>query len=608
MTRKLALVLALAATAATTAMGAAIHDAAAQGDLAAVQRLVKADPSCLAARNDRGRTPLHVACFEGKTDVAAFLLDKGVPIGQRDTAYQLTPLHFAAWRGHLDVARLLLQRGADLHAREMDNETALFYAASEGHRPMTEFLIARGADMNDTLSRVGNTVVSLALERRKPEMVKFLAGRGATMRMLPNGHYPAGWTLLHTAAWECGKELIDLLAERGVPIDQRTNDGRTPLHNACAQGNVEGARALVARGADVNARTDGGATPLFFAVSRGNAALASLLLDAGAPAGGRDSASGLTLLHYAAIKGYGDIAGLLLDRNASADAKDGAGKTPLDHAIRYGQASCESLLRAKGFKASGKGKRPAEVRPAGVPLKTGQATVWYLGHSGWAVRTANHLLVFDYFKGDRPSDSPCLANGSITPAELKGTTAIVFASHSHGDHYMPAVFDWRKDVPDLTYVMGFAPRDKEGFIQLANRETRGVEGAEVTAIESNDSGQGFLVKVDGVTILHPGDHANRNRDLSGNYAPEIDFLASKAGPVDVMFVPVTGCNFGDVVAVRAGDYYAIRTMKPKAVFPMHGGVGGPQYAEFAGLARKEGITDSIHVAEFAGDRWALKLH
>lgn len=578
-----------------------IHDAAVMGDLEAVKRLVKADPSLLNAVDDRGRTPLHRACFGGSAEVVRYLLDQGAPVGQRDTSYQLSPLHFAAWNGHVEVAKLLLSRGADLNARERDNETALFYAAAEGHAPMAEYLLSRGADLNDTLSRVGNTVVSLALDRRKPEMVRLLIEKGASVRMHPRGEYPANWTLMHTAAWEGGKEFIEFLASHGVPIDRKTTGGRTPLHNACMQGNIEGAKALAALGADVNAIMDDGAVPLFFAISRGNFPLASFLIESGAISLESNRANGMTLLHYAATKGYSDVAGLLVDKGANVKAKDGRGRTALDCAIQYGQAACAALLKSRGSRISKSG----EAGPK--PPKRGQAVVYYLGHSGWAVRTSGHLLVFDYFKGDRPSDNPCLANGTICPEELKDLKVISFTSHVHGDHYMPAIFDWRKDLADITYVTGFAPQGKEGYIQLADRETRVVGGLEITTIWSNDTGQGFLVKVDGISILHPGDHANRNRDLSGNYAPEIDFLAAKSGTVDIMFVPVTGCNFGDVVAVRTGAYYAIGKLRPKAVFPMHGGEGGQQYREFAELARKEGIKTPIYAAEFAGDKWVLKL-
>ena len=43
----------------------------------------------------------------------------------------------------------------------------------------------------------------------------------------------------------------------------------------------------------------------------------------------------------------------------------------------------------------------------GEPLAAGQAVVWYLGHSGWVVKTQNHLLIFDYWKQDvSPTSRP----------------------------------------------------------------------------------------------------------------------------------------------------------------------------------------------------------
>ncbi|MDQ7797599.1 MAG: ankyrin repeat domain-containing protein [Candidatus Edwardsbacteria bacterium] len=582
-----------------------IQTAIQAGDLTAVKKIVEKDKTTIKVPNARGRLPLHTACFEGKLDIVKYLLKKGSSVAERDTSYQLTPLHFAAWNGHVDVAKYLLSKKADLNARESDNETPLYYAAALGRLPMIEFLVSRGADVNDTLSRVGNTVVSLAMERRQAEAVKLLISLGASTKLSPKSQYPPNWTLMHTAAWEGGKDLIYLLADHKTPVDQKSIDGRTPLHNACSQGNINGAKALLARGADVNASASNGGEPLSLAVSRGFAELTDILIKSGADVQWVDSSSRRTLLHCAVIKGYGDIAGLLIEKGVVVNAKDRDGKTALDYAAQYGQIACTTLLKTKGAKGNKQAEKEGKIAPISKTLKNGEAVVWYLGHSGWAVRTSGHLMVFDYFKGDRQSDNPGLANGSIAPAELNGLKVIVFASHVHADHYMPAIFDWRKDLNDITYVMGFSPRDREGFVQLAAHESRSIGGAEVTAIESNDSGQGFLVTVDGVTVCHPGDHANRKRDFSEPYKEEIDFMAGLNRPVDVLFTPVTGCNFGDVVAVRMGALYAIEKLRPRAVFPMHAGDGGQAYREFAREARKEGIKVPVNCPDFSGDRFEI---
>ena len=90
----------------------------------------------------------------------------------------------------------------------------------------------------------------------------------------------------------------------------------------------------------------------------------------------------------------------------------------------------------------------------------------------------------------------------------------------------------------------------------------------VTTFPASDAGVGFLVEVDGVRILHAGDHANSTRDLSGPFMPEIDYLASLGGPApDLAFLPVSGCRFGDQVAVRMGVEKALAALKPGGVLP-----------------------------------------
>jgi len=58
------------------------------------------------------------ACEYGRTDVVAFLLDRGVAIGDRLRPHGQTGLHWAAHGGHLDVVTLLLARHAPLDLRD----------------------------------------------------------------------------------------------------------------------------------------------------------------------------------------------------------------------------------------------------------------------------------------------------------------------------------------------------------------------------------------------------------------------------------------------------------------------------------------------------------
>jgi ankyrin repeat protein/L-ascorbate metabolism protein UlaG (beta-lactamase superfamily) len=584
-----------------------IHDAATKGNLEAVKALLEKDPSLLNAPNsdEQGRAPIHLASLNNHADVVDFLLSKGAKVNLKESTYQLTPLHMAAWKGNTDVMRLLLDKGADLGAREKDNETPLFYAAVSKNLDAVKLLVSKGAKVDDRESNAGNTTLSLAIERTGDfEVSRYLIEHGAD----PLFKQERGVTLLHEACWRGKKDLIDLLINKGVPVDARTEDGVTPLQLACRAGNLEAVDALISKGADVNGRAQDGFFPLYAAVNHGYKDIVSGLLRAGANVDERREDTGRTPLHYAAMRGYGEIASALIEKGADTGVKDKAGRTPLFYAEKYGQQRVARILK-KGNGGNGVAVKPLNGSPLLTKkLQAGDAIVADLEHSGWAVKTQNHFLIFDYVKPGNLPDEPFLSIGAINPSEIKDQNVIVFASHAHGDHYNPAIFDWKKDIPSINYVIGFEPQDKEGYAYIPPRVTQRIDGVEVTPIQSNGGGEGFFVVADGVRIWHPGDHANGTRDVSGPFPDEIDFLAERGMKADLVFTPVTGCEFGDRESVRKGAFYTIEKLSPRVIFPMHAGRAEQQYMDFAVAAREAGIRNLIRCAENPGDYFLVKAN
>ena len=241
-------------------------------------------------------------------------------------------------------------------------------------------------------------------------------------------------------------------------------------------------------------------------------------------------------------------------------------------------------------------------------LEQGQAITWYLGHSGWAIKTQNHFLVFDYCKGDNGPDELCLPNGHINPEEIKDLNVGVFISHSHGDHFDPSVFEWKKNVKNINFITGFKT-DKAAdsdYVLMEGRQKQKIGDMKVLTIESNDSGVGFFVIVDGIKIFHSGDHANRKQDFSGPFAKEINYLAEHNLKPDFFFAPISGCGFGDIVAVKKGVYYTIKKLSPKIVFPMHAIRNECRYKEFADEAKDANLDANMCCAENRGDRFIFK--
>jgi ankyrin repeat protein/L-ascorbate metabolism protein UlaG (beta-lactamase superfamily) len=577
-----------------------IHQAVAAGDSARVASLLRANAGLVRAANEdpSADLPLHVAARTGHVGIARLLLDAGADVDGPDSD-ESTPLDVAAVGRQREMARLLLDRGANVSHRDHNGSCALSFAVSGGDTAIVRMLLRAGADLN-YVSPQGATLLHIAGSRGRLDVVDLLLARGGDINR-GNG---TGQTPLHWATRSGDSTRVAGLVARGARVNAPDSSGSTPLGWAIEFGKVHSAAALLAAGADPNAAVGQNPTPLLLSVWRAqpaitrlllahgadpnlpgqggravltdavvlrNAEFVALLLEAGAHATATDGIDSLTLLHRVAISGRADLARVLLEHGANASARDRSGATPLDLAVRYRNRSVANLLVARH--APGPGWRNADERAlAGARgLADGQAAIWFLGHSAWGIKTRNHFLVFDYTPDDPPADEPSLCNGFIAPEELKNERVTVFVSHDHADHFDPRIFGWRGLLPQATYVLGFRADTLPAHVFMGPRETREVDGMKVTTIRANDTGVGFVVEVDGLVLFHAGDHANRNRDLSGDFTPEIEFLKARGVKPDIAMLPVTGCGFGDHVAVESGVEYAIGELRPALFLPMHGG-------------------------------------
>jgi len=211
----------------------------------------------------------------------------------------------------------------------------------------------------------------------------------------------------------------------------------------------------------------------------------------------------------------------------------------------------------------------------------GGAIVWYLGHCGYAVRTQNYLLIFDYQEsrdGRQPKSwpaQPSLAAGWIDPRETKDMKVRVFVSHSHEDHYDPVIFTWRTVIPDIAYYFGWKAADDSSYNYLVGPRAELKSGSlEIATINSHHSGVpevAWLVRVDGLVIYHNGDC--RPDDPSAEH----DFLKTKTDAIDLAFVfPVY--EEGQKYTIQNVDFFT--KFRVRAAFPMHAQAGDAMYLGF----------------------------
>lgn len=159
------------------------------------------------------------------------------------------------------------------------------------------------------------------------------------------------------------------------------------------------------------------------------------------------------------------------------------------------------------------------------------------------------------------------------------------------DHFDPAIFSWEGTVKEIRYVLGWKGREGPRIVQMAEPHAkRKIGGMEILTVNS-DHNQipevGYLVKVDGLAVFHPGDYMGRpDRFLS-----DMDYLKKAAGRIDLEFMNL------------AGGERQLEILKPRAAFPMHAFGREFMYTAAARGARQRGLRTPIVASENKGDRF-----
>lgn len=510
-------------------------------------------------------------------------------------------IHQAAMKGDLaGVKKILAEKPDSVNSKDKDGKTPLHLAVQSGNKDVIEFLLAQGAEI-DAKDNKENTPLHNALALRRAGIARFLLSKGADVKIKDKDGMPA----IAYALMGGLKELLVPILDSGQDVNEDFKDGLRIIHLASLLGDKEIIEILLDRGADINVKSKENITPLYAAIYLGHTDMAELLLSRGADKDFREDQTGRTYLHLAVIKGYGDMVELFGARGLDVNVRDNNRMTPLQYAAKYGHKKIADLLikhdaRAKNLEEN-YGMSPLLQKK----LKSGEAVAWYLGTSGWAVKTQSKLLIFDYHIFGRKPDEPFLSNGHIIPEEIQGQKIYVFVTHGHNDHFNPAIFEWKKSIGDIVYILGFKPKNAPQYIYMDPREKKIIDGMEISTIESNDAGVGFLVSVDGLVLFHAGDHACKESDMKVPYSGEIDFLAENGDKIDLAFIPISGCGFRDPVAVRKGVYYALEKLKPKVMFPMHAAGFEYLYKDFVKEASKDKFKTKTKFicAESKGDRF-----
>jgi ankyrin repeat protein len=576
-----------------------LHWACHGGNVDMVKYLLKRDYS-LDILDGEGYSVLHWASSGNSMEMLKFLVEeKGMDV-KRTNPEGNTVLQSAAFGRNIEGIKYFLTKGFEIDEKFENGESLMHLAGGIGDVEFIKFLLENGADVNAT-DKQGSTALNNAAFSGNVDVVGLLMDNGAVLApsICAESACASSITPLHQAVWRA-PNVVEYFIKRGVDINILDNKHKSALHEAFAGDSIRSIKLLCDAKINLNHKDKNGMTALHVGAKRGKVEGTQLLMKYN-PEVNITDISGRTPLHYAAIKGNNEIIDLLLKNNSDINIKDINGNSSLDLAKYYGNNKSAKVLAAKGAKSFNKSKSLFKK-----DLAIGESAIWYLDHSGYAIKTKNNLLIFDYWEQEPLPINGSLNNGYVNPDEIKNMNVTVFVSHTHQDHFSPVIFEWNNKIEKINYVLGFEhDRDVE-YTYIPARETKMLKGIKITPVVSNDSGQGFYVEVDGVTIFHPGDHTNISRDMCPNYTGDVKFLADMYKHTDIAFFPVTGCRFQDKVALNMGTEFALKTIQPVLALPMHGSNNEYEYKKVAEEFNKKLDINSFKYPLNRGDRFYYK--
>ena len=322
--------------------GGTIHGAARAGDLAAVRALIEKDVKLALARDEAGRTPLHLAAGNGRADVAAYLVARGADVNAADNN-AWTPLHAAAAADRDEVVGLLIEQKSALDARTSEGETPLAAAAGRGAARAVARLLDAGA-ATEAANGYGRTPLLLvARESGKADIASLLLGRKANV----DAKDKFGDTPLTLAAWRGFRDLVDLLLQSGATVPATGAAAERLLQSAAEKGLDRLFTTMAGNGVDLAARTERGGTLLHDAAAGGSVGIVNELLARKFEVNHADR-DGWTPLHNAAFMGRLDVVKALVAGGATVNARNVLGQTAWNLAREHGLLDIADWLAANG--------------------------------------------------------------------------------------------------------------------------------------------------------------------------------------------------------------------------------------------------------------------
>lgn len=210
-------------------------DAIKAGDAAEAARIARDNPSSLQARDATGASPLLLAIYHQKHDIAKLLADAK---GQID-------IFEASALGRVDyITQWLRAEPALASGYSPDGFPAVGLAAFFGHLEAVRTLIAAGANIHAAARNALKVqAIHAAVASKNLEIVRAVLEAGAD----PNAAQQQGFRPIHEAGNTGNRDLAELLMRYGADPSLKNDEGKTAIAIARDKGHADFADWLANR-------------------------------------------------------------------------------------------------------------------------------------------------------------------------------------------------------------------------------------------------------------------------------------------------------------------------------------------------------------------------
>lgn len=241
-----------------------------------LERYSREQRSEIVSRTRDGCSPLFVACKNGLTGVARYLLDSCnanlEQMGRFEALedhhiHSVSPIWVASVCGHLETVELLIQRGANVNCLSDTGSTPLRsvcflchdddgpgseseYDQQNNHNYQANDMLGLAEDDNDDDDQF--EVISRFDSDPYVKIVKLLVANGADVG---RANYKGATCLINSLH---NYTLSEYILDLGADIDAADYQSKTALHYAIQQGRLQQVRLLISRGANPLLRSSPG--------------------------------------------------------------------------------------------------------------------------------------------------------------------------------------------------------------------------------------------------------------------------------------------------------------------------------------------------------------